>query len=155
MQADRLKKALSFLREKGVEHTGSYQKMGNKLGYNPNYISDLVNGRFEISEKFAERFQEIFAVNKTWLLKGEGEMILAQSAYPTNTSSFRISDVSYAAQYLQSEETNAKLLKEYGDIIQTLQQRISQLMEQQISLTRENMDLKGKLSELKNPQADK
>lgn len=150
MSAERLKEALYFLKENGVEAAGNYQKVAKSMGYNPNYISDIVNGRFAISAKFAERFQEVFAINREWLLTGNGDMTREGMVYPSNRRKpLYASDLSFAEKYLKSEETNAKLLKEYSDIIQTLQSRVSDLMEQQIRMVQENAELKRRIGEIK------
>ena len=149
MSTERLKQALYFLKENGIDTASNYQKVAKSMGYNPNYISDIVNGRFSISEKFAQRFQEVFGINKEWLLSGEGDMSGSSSDYPTNRHKpLHASDLTYAEKYMRSEETNAKLLKEYSDIIQTLQSRVSDLMEQHIRLIQENNDLKQKIRDM-------
>ena len=148
-QAERLKNALMFLKEKGIDGAGNYQKIARKMGYNPNYISDIVNGRFAISEKFADRFQEAFSISKEWLLTGNGDMTVYPTNYPVNQMRGNIaSDIIYTEKYLQIERENSKMMREYSDIIQTLQIRISNLVEQQISLLDEASKLKKRIKEL-------
>lgn len=144
-----MKNALRFLKEKGADGAGNYQKVARKMGYNPNYISDIVNGRFSISEKFADRFQEVFSISREWLLTGKGDMDIRQASYPMSHLRGNIaSDISYTEKYLQIERENSKMMREYSDIIQTLQVRISNLVEQQIALLDEADKLKSRIREL-------
>ena len=59
-----------------------------------------------------------------------------------------VSDIIYTEKYLQIERENSKMMREYSDIIQTLQIRISNLVEQQISLLDEASKLKNRIKEL-------
>lgn len=152
-QAERLKNALRFLKEKGIDGAGNYQKVARKMGYNPNYISDIVNGRFAISEKFADRFQEVFSISRDWLLSGKGEMDIPSASYPMNQMRGHIvSDITYTEKYLQIERENSKMMREYSDIIQTLQLRISNLVEQQIALMDEASKLRNRIKELEGTE---
>ncbi len=150
-QSERLKKVLRELKGKGADGAGNYQKVAKKMGYNPNYISDIVNGRFAISEKFADRFQEAFSVNRNWLLYGTGDMNFQHrpAEYPSNHSKGNMaSDISYPERCLRIEMENNKLMIEYSDIIQTLQARIKDLVEQQIEFMEEIARLKNHIKHL-------
>lgn len=45
-----------------------------KLGYNRSYMSELLHGRKEITDFFAQTLQNTFHISAEWLMKGKGDM---------------------------------------------------------------------------------
>ena len=70
---ERLKAAISFIRTKRPGM--SQAQIAARAGYQATYLSDVINAKVPLSEKFATAFAARYGVNAQWLLTGEGEMI--------------------------------------------------------------------------------
>lgn len=71
---ERLKKVISYI--KMEFNLKSQAKVAEFLGYNASYLSDLLNGRYDLSEDITDRITDrIPAINKVWLKTGEGQML--------------------------------------------------------------------------------
>lgn len=55
--------------------------IADRLGVSQQYVSKLLSGKAEFGKKQAQRFGELFGIQPSWLLTGEGEM-LAQAQAP-------------------------------------------------------------------------
>ena len=55
--------------------------IAERLGVSQQYVSKLLSGKAEFGKKQAQRFGELFGIQPSWLLTGEGEM-LAQAQAP-------------------------------------------------------------------------
>lgn len=76
----RLKEAVKAIKFYSLAKTQAEIALG--LGYQVSYLSDMINGRFEISEKFADKLENKYGIRKLWLLSGEGEMLVNQEEAP-------------------------------------------------------------------------
>ena len=84
---ERLGKAIMAIKFQGRARTQS--EIAAQLGYQVSYLSDLINERFEISEKFTNRLTQVFGIRKEWLMTGEGDL------YDGSVPAFDNSDMFY------------------------------------------------------------
>lgn len=59
------------------------------LGFrNQSYLSDMANGRFPVTSDISERISELYTyISKSWLLTGEGDMLIEDANTDTDTIS--------------------------------------------------------------------
>lgn len=50
--------------------------ISKQLGVPQSYINALLNGRKSIGKKQAQKFKELFGISPSWLLTGEGPMLI-------------------------------------------------------------------------------
>jgi SOS-response transcriptional repressor LexA len=71
---ERLKKIINYV--KMEFNLKNQSNVAEFLGYNASYLSDLLNGRYNISEDIADKITDkISVISKEWILTGEGEML--------------------------------------------------------------------------------
>lgn len=63
-----------FFKEKGI----TQDDIARKLGVSQSYVSALLTGRKSFGKKQAQRFSEAYGLSPSWLLTGEGDMIISQ-----------------------------------------------------------------------------
>lgn len=80
MDANSLEALASYLREIGLTQGA----IANKLGVSQPYINALMTGRKNFGKAQAYRWRDAFGINPSWLLVGEGPMLL--SGQPTPAS---------------------------------------------------------------------
>ena len=51
------------------------EDIANRLGVSQQYVSALLSGKSAFGKKQAQRFQEIWGIQSSWLLTGEGDML--------------------------------------------------------------------------------
>lgn len=64
----------------GISYAGMSKKLGLK---SPQAFYDIKSGKCGISKDLAKKIQEIFLINATWLLTGEGEMFVKEGKKDT------------------------------------------------------------------------
>ena len=52
--------------------------MADKLGVSQGYIAQMLNGRQQFGRAAAKKWQEAFGISASWLMTGEGEMLVEQ-----------------------------------------------------------------------------
>jgi transcriptional regulator with XRE-family HTH domain len=113
----RLKVAIKFLKQN--DFIEKQQDLVDKLGYNKTYLSGLLNGKIELSSKFIESFCSCFsAINRDWLLTGNGEMLKKTQFSEPQTNNeiipFLIDKIETLNQKIGRLETEIEILKK-GD----------------------------------------
>ena len=71
---DNLRQAIKAIKFHGLAKNQA--EIARKMGYDSSYLSDLINGRYDLSDKFVNKLQEIFNISKEWIYKGTGNMFL-------------------------------------------------------------------------------
>lgn len=72
---DRLRVAILYLLKEQYIHNNA--DLATKIGVHPSFLSEALNGKRTITGKFLRRVCDRFPMlNFTWLLVGEGEMVL-------------------------------------------------------------------------------
>lgn len=66
-----------YFNGKGISQVG----IAEKLGVTRAYINSLFAGRRPFGKKQAEKWEEIFGISKSWLLTGEGEMLVDNGGF--------------------------------------------------------------------------
>jgi hypothetical protein len=88
----RLKEAIRHLKGKGIIEKN--QGIVNNMEYNKATLSNILGGKYSVSDNFIENFCSCFTViNKEWLLTGEGGMLKEKTEstknnYPAPVFSF-------------------------------------------------------------------
>ena len=80
MDANSLEALASYLKEIGLTQGA----IANRLGVSQPYVNALMTGRKNFGKSQAYRWRDAFGINPSWLLVGEGPMLL--SGQPTATS---------------------------------------------------------------------
>lgn len=60
-----------YFREQGI----TQDAIAQRLGVSQQYVSGLLSGKKSFGKKQAQRFSEIWGIQPSWLLTGEGEML--------------------------------------------------------------------------------
>jgi len=69
-----LKKLFSYIQENNYMKNQS--EVAEALGYNAAYLSQIISGRKDVSQKFINKVKSIVPnISENWLVSGEGEMI--------------------------------------------------------------------------------
>lgn len=74
---ERFKKVINYVKmEFNLKNQSNVARF---LGYNPSYLSDLLNGRYKLSEDITDKIlNKVPNISKKWLLTGEGQMLKGQ-----------------------------------------------------------------------------
>ena len=54
--------------------------IAERLGVSQQYVSKLLSGKAEFGKRQAQKFGELFGIQPSWLLTGEGDMLTAPPA---------------------------------------------------------------------------
>lgn len=54
--------------------------IAERLGVSQQYVSKLLSGKAEFGKRQAQKFGELFGIQPSWLLTGEGDMLIAPPA---------------------------------------------------------------------------
>lgn len=54
--------------------------IAERLGVSQQYVSKLLSGKAEFGKRQAQKFGELFGIQPSWLLTGEGDMLVAPPA---------------------------------------------------------------------------
>jgi len=74
---ERFKKVINYV--KMEFNLKNQANVASFLGYNSSYLSDLLNGRYNISEDITDKLlNKVPNISKKWLLTGEGQMLKGQ-----------------------------------------------------------------------------
>ena len=79
------KRLCYFFKERGI----TQKKVAEMMNVTPAYINAILTGRRSVGKKNAAVLEELFGINCSWLLTGEGEMI--KTATPSTSTSPKIS----------------------------------------------------------------
>ena len=60
---DNLRQAIKAIKFHGLAKNQA--EIARKMGYDSSYLSDLINGRYDLSDKFVNKLQEIFNISKS------------------------------------------------------------------------------------------
>jgi transcriptional regulator with XRE-family HTH domain len=71
-QLERIKQAIIHLKVKKIIKT--QEEIAKKTGYNKSSVSEILNGKVQLSKNFILIFCSTFAVNVDYITKGEGEI---------------------------------------------------------------------------------
>ncbi|MDO4462307.1 MAG: helix-turn-helix transcriptional regulator [Bacteroidia bacterium] len=73
-ELDRLKEVVAYLIESRQARTK--KDLAHILGYKEVYMSQLINGKTKITQKFLSRLTAYFSnINSDWVMTGQGEML--------------------------------------------------------------------------------
>lgn len=70
----------------------SQRQFALKMNIDPGYISKIVNGKAEPSDKILLLVEKIFGVNKEWLESGEGEIFSSTEISAVKKELFQLID---------------------------------------------------------------
>ena len=74
----RFKKLIARLKDAGIIE--SQKDLCKKIGYNEAYLSQIINGKEDISDKFKEKLKSLDdRINILWLESGEGEILTSDT----------------------------------------------------------------------------
>lgn len=78
-QKDRLEQVIRYIK---CQHNITQDEVIVSLGYKQGstYLSDLLSGKSEISEKFSDKLKQVYKVNPDYIRNGTGEMFLSESS---------------------------------------------------------------------------
>lgn len=79
----RIQEAILSLKIRGV--IKSQKEICECIGYNDQQLSGIIHKRLPLTEKFLDAFSWTYAVNKTYLLTGEGEVFISKENEVTNS----------------------------------------------------------------------
>lgn len=65
-----------FFKAQGI----TQDAIAERLGVSQQYVSKLLSGKTAFGKKQAQRFGELFGIQPTWLLTGEGAMLAAPAS---------------------------------------------------------------------------
>lgn len=67
----------AFFQENGV----SREDIAEKLGVSPQLVGQYINGKKPFGKKQAEKWENLFGLSRSWLLTGEGDMLISSSQF--------------------------------------------------------------------------
>lgn len=70
----------------------SQRQFALKIGTDPGYISKLINGKIIPNERMLLLIENVFNVNREWLLYGQGEMFKSKTSVTTKSKILDIID---------------------------------------------------------------
>lgn len=78
-QKDRLEQVIRYIK---CQHDITQDEVIVSLGYKQGstYLSDLLSGKSEITEKFSDKLKQVYKVNPDYIRNGTGEMFLSESS---------------------------------------------------------------------------
>lgn len=78
--------ALEQLKTQGT----SYSEVANKIGASTSLVSEIRRGKTFLLPHFAQKFIEIFNINKEWLLEGKGDNMFTLSGNVSNVHPVKV-----------------------------------------------------------------
>lgn len=112
----------NFFEGKGL----SQQEVADKMGVSKPYINAVLNGRKSIGRKQAVKMENLFGLSASWLLTGEGTMMVSENEVPiTPDGDLELIDNAKSFQLLSS--ITKSLLNEIS-----AQRRVTEKAQQQI-----------------------
>lgn len=118
----------------------SQKDVANRMGTSSAYINALLNGRKAIGKKQAAKMENLFGLSSSWLLTGQGEMLIASADGGVNI--FGNGNALGAAAKVTSQTTNNfgscsdensradATLNKVLDMLQSAQDRINEIQTQ-------------------------
>ncbi len=70
----------SYFKERGI----SQREIADAMGVSPAYINSIFTGKRNVGKNNAEKLQEKFGISASWLLTGEGSMLLGDVSGDNN-----------------------------------------------------------------------
>lgn len=112
----------NFFEGKGL----SQQEVADKMGVSKPYINAILNGRKAIGRKQAVKMENLFGLSSSWLLTGDGTMMVTESELPiTPDGDMELIDNAKSFQLLSS--ITKSLLNEIS-----AQRRVTEKAQEQI-----------------------
>lgn len=114
------------------------EDIASKLGLSQPYVSSLLSGRVSFGKIPARKFEQTFGISASWLLTGEGDMLLStpRSAPAVETGktdgSCTIPQSAWDVIQLQAKSLAAKdkqieeLIRQNGEVILMLKAKIAE-----------------------------
>jgi len=106
-----------YFEDKGI----TQKSIALMLDVDPAYINKLLTGKKAFGKKTAQQFQDLFGLSASWLLTGEGTMLVDNSASNGSHSSQAVGDGATA--------NNSEGVKECLEIIKKQQESIDKLVD--------------------------
>jgi|GEM_PF-6310885 len=75
-----MKKVSEALTDYFKAHGITQDAIAERLGVSQQYVSKLLSGKAEFGKRQAHKFGELFGIQPSWLLTGEGDMLTAPPA---------------------------------------------------------------------------
>lgn len=70
----------SYFKERGI----SQKEIADAMGVSPAYINSIFTGKRNLGKNNAEKLQEKFGLSASWLLTGEGSMLIGDISGDSN-----------------------------------------------------------------------
>ncbi|MCQ2236928.1 MAG: helix-turn-helix transcriptional regulator [Bacteroidales bacterium] len=126
-ELDRLKEVVAYLIESRQARTK--KDLAHILGYKEVYMSQLINGKTKITQKFLSRLTAYFSnINADWVLTGHGEMLRNPLQGNINTHTAGQGNDSFvlvAGSVVAAMEQVLKAIKLQNEITQKLLDKIN------------------------------
>lgn len=111
LDIQRVIKAFKWLKFNG--HVNNDREIAEKLGYTKSSLSQILNGKVPLSEKFINNVSISFPeLNSEWLKTGEGEMLISKN------NIYHKSDVIVGVPYYDIDVT-ATIIESFNDVKET------------------------------------
>lgn len=102
-----------------------------RLGYtSPTNLSDMLNGKTEVSEIYSERFRDVFSVNPEFLMTGQGPIWIDES-YSARQSGDNNTQVIGDGNHINNPTTLDKAIDEIAaqrKLVEKSQEQIDRLL---------------------------
>lgn len=106
-----------YFEDKGI----TQKSIASMLNVDPAYINKLLTGKKAFGKKTAQQFQDLYGLSASWLLTGEGTMLIDSSTSNGSHSSQAVGDGATA--------NNSEGVKECLEIIRKQQESIDKLVD--------------------------
>ena len=117
MDSTFIDKLRQYFEDKGI----TQKSIASLLNVDPAYINKLLTGKKAFGKKTAQQFQDLYGLSASWLLTGEGTMLVDNSATNGSHSSQAVGDGAMA--------THSEGVKECLEIIRKQQESIDKLVD--------------------------
>lgn len=107
----------SYFKERGI----SQKEIAEAMGVSPAYINSIFTGKRNLGKNNAEKLQEKFGLSASWLLTGEGSMLIGDISGDSNA-------IGHGASV--SNSNDSKIVEKFLDEISEQRKLVSESQRQ-------------------------
>lgn len=120
----------------------SQKDVANRMGTSSAYINALLNGRKAIGKKQAAKMENLFGLSSSWLLTGQGEMLVRDESdinvFGNGNALGASASVTNNTTYGSCSDENSRAVATLNKVLDMLQSAQDRINEIQTQLTEHN-----------------